>query len=240
MAIITVNPYKASDPVFTDGLDYIAANIPGSPTLDDLTETIMEYFLSLPEPEDEKLVDAMAFSIPNSVNDYVNWRIMANQNFNATEFALVRAVFYGIKNESIESMGNFLDACTEQVALCKVNTVAKTSIYQAIGLANANQAYWKNIVTTPGAWSTYINSNAAINYANIPHWTTASVLGSFSGFAQIQYPNISGATVFNGQGRSAGGVIAVGSALALTAGKVIFKWAQRPRIVCPPKNLLQR
>jgi len=228
MAIPTYNPYKASNTTFTDGLDYIIANLPGSPTLDDLTETIMEYFLSLPEPEDGKLVDAMAYAIPNSVNDYINSKILLNLNFNANGQVIIDSVLSAIREESIDSLGDCLEAYIEEVAKADINTVSKTSLYQAVGIANANQAYWKNIVTTPGAWSTYINSNAAINYANIPNWTSAAFIGVFSGFAQIQYPEVAGADLWNGQGRNAGGVIAVGSALALTAGKVIFKWAKRP------------
>ncbi len=227
MAIPILNPYKEGVSLFTDGLDYIIANIPGSPTYSDLSDTIIDYFNSLPDPPTDGIT-LIETGMANSVNDYVNSKIAQNQNFGGAEWAMVDAVLCGIKEQSIDSTGDFLDACMEQLTQSDINTISKTSIYAAIGLAKASDAYWKAIVTTPGGWATYINSNAAINYANIPFWTTATFAGTFSGFAQVQAPNMGEANVWNTDGRKFASVIALGSALVLTAGKVIFKWAQRP------------
>ncbi len=226
MAIPVLNPYKQGDTLFTDGLDYIIANLPGSPTYDDLSATIEAYLAALPEPPDE--LPFIVIAMANSVNDYVNSKNAQNLNFDGSEAAMIDAVFCGIKEQSIDSMGDFFDACTEQLTQSDINTISKTSIYGAIGLAKASDAYWKAVVAAPGAWATYINSNAAINYANIPHWNTAAFVGTFSGFAQAQAPNMGNADVWNGKGRMIAGTVGLSTALVLTAGKVIFKWAQRP------------
>ena len=232
MAIPTYNPYKASNTTFTDGLDYIISNLLESPTFDDLNDTIVAYFNSLPDPPGD-LIGYMPISNSNTVNDYINSKIAQNLNFNGGEAALVDAVLCGIKEGSIESMGDFLEAAIQQVAEVEgVNTISKTALYGAAGFAQDSNAYWQNVVTTPGGWATYINSNAAINYANIPHWVEATYVGTFSGFAQIQAPSMGEANAFNFQGRSGAGQIAISTALALTAGKVIFKWAKRPVVVC--------
>ncbi len=236
MAIPILNPYKEGEQLFTDGLDYIIANIPGSPTYSALSDTIIDYFNSLPSPPTEGM-PLIITGMANSVNDYVNSKIAQNLNFGGAEASMVDAVLCGIKEQSIDSMGDFLAACMEQLTTSDINTISKTSIYAAIGLAQVNDAYWKNIVTTPGGWATYLNSNAAINYANIPFWNTACVVGTFSGFAQIQAPNMGEANVWNTDGRKFASVVSLGSALVLTAGKVIFKWAQRP-VVTPNVQMI--
>ena len=230
MAIETYNPYKASNTIFTDGLDYIIANLPGSPTFDDLLTTITAYFNSLPDPPGAEIIGLMPSMMANTVNDYVNSKIAENLNFGGNEWAIVDSVLSGIKGGSIESMEDFLEAALQQVAEATISTPTKTTLYGAAGFAKASFSYWGSVVKTPGSWATYINTNEAINWANIPFWVEATYVGTFSGFAQVQAPNIPDANLFNVQGRMGGGTIAISTALALTAGKVIFKWAQRPVI----------
>lgn len=230
MAIPTYNPYKEANTLFTDGLDYIIANLPTDATFDDVVTQIRAYFDSLPNPPDDtKVFENISY---NSANDYINTRIAQNLNFGANEWAFIDAVLQGIKENGIESLADFFTAAQEQLAEAEINTATKTSLYAALGLTKASYAYWVNIVGTPGDWADYINTNAAINYANIPNWVSATFVSALSGYAQVQSPGIGQSDMFITQGRLTAINTLVAAALAVSAGKVIVKWARRPVIGC--------
>jgi len=79
-----------------------------------------------------------------------------------------------------------------------------------------------------------VNSNAAINYANIPEWVALSFTSALSGYSQGQAvaTTIGGNGVFNDAGRFLGSALSLQTAIGLTAGKIIFKWAQKPVVDC--------
>ncbi len=230
MPLPTYNPYKIANPLFSDGLDYIIANIPADPTYTDVVDTIEAYLETLPDSFDS--VPPLVSVAYNSANDYMNSRIAQNLNFGANEWAFVDAVLQGIKDNSIDSLAEFLAAAEQQLAEAEINTATKTSLYASLGLTYASYNYWLTAVTTtPNAWDTYLNANAAINYANIPHWVAATFVSSLSGFAQFQSPGINQVDILTTSRFTAIEGLIVG-ALGVTAGKVIVKWARRPVMNC--------
>ncbi len=97
-------------------------------------------------------------------------------------------------------------------------------------IARSSYDYWLAKVTTPGDWGTYLNSNAAINYANLPKWAALSFTSALSGYSQGQAEaaSIAGNGVFNDAGRFLGSPLSLAASIGVTAGKIIFQWAQRP------------
>lgn len=227
MAIESYNPLEGLGVKFTDGLDYIIAHPPvGDWTFEYLNEVVQEYLNTL--DDDGPLGALISTLVPNTVNDYINLRIAQNLSANAAQLALIDAIIEGINTNTIDSLDKFWYAANEQLTLSGIDTIDKTSLYAATTLAKASTAYWNNIVTTPGDWGTFLNANAAINYAKIPAWTTATFVGSLSGYAQLKETDVTQTAdmgTFFGIFGAFGGL---GSALGLTAGLVIFKWAKRP------------
>ncbi|MDB5284294.1 MAG: hypothetical protein JWO06_3369 [Bacteroidota bacterium] len=189
-AVVSFNPYEGAGPIFTNGLDYIAANLPVPATLADLNDTVLAYYGTLTPPPGADALDIVKTVIPNSANQYINKQIGQNLNFDSQQLDLVYSINNGIKESSIESLANLFDLALEDVTTSCISDNSKISVYLALELATASVAYWNGIVTMPGNWASYISSNAAINYANIPNWVAASFVGAFSGFSQVQYVNI--------------------------------------------------
>lgn len=219
------NPYKTD--LFTNGLDYIIANLPGSPTVNQLNETVIAYFASLPDPDPDHQIIMQQTNL-FSINNYINQQIAANLNYDAPAWAFIESVISGTKQNTIDSLTEYLLYAQEQLAVADINTPSKNALYIALTNAQGSCAYWQTIVESPGSWATYLHANEAVNYANIPTWIVAAFTGALSGFAQMQEPAVNGATITNAQGRMVGQPMAYGSALAVNAGKVIFKWAKRP------------
>lgn len=228
MASPTYNPYRDYETLFTDGLDYIVTNLTPPVNYYTITDLVTAYFNSLPTPPGPEQLQAFSRLAINSGNDYINSRIAGNLNYNANEWAFVESVLGGLKENSIDSYDSFLEDAQEQLAQADFNTPSKTALYVALALTRASNTYWNTVVTTPGSWATYINSNAAINYANIPHWVSATFVGVLSGFAQIQDPNMPNSGILTSQGRYFAAEGSVWSALGVTVGKVILRWAKRP------------
>lgn len=229
MATPTYNPYQELGPsLFTDGLDYVIANIPGSPTYDDIINTIMAYWAQTTDPPGDDILGFIQSSMSASANDYINSQVAQNLNANESQLDLINSLICGITENSIESLTNYWDAANEAVALSGIGNSNKSAIWQALAIANAANTYWDGIVTTPGSWSTYINSNAAINYANISTWVLAGFVGTLSGFSYVQQLNVGGADAFKDQGIQTAGIVAVTGAIAVSCGKIMLKWAKRP------------
>ncbi len=230
MAVQTYNPFKYQEQLFTDGLDYVIANIPGTPTLEDLADTIVNYFSSLPDPPGSDFLQQIKVVMINSANDYINNRIIQNMNYDINGMALIDSILTGLKENNIDSLSDFFSAGEEQIAMSNVSTISKYALYNSLTLAKTSYTYWVNIVGTPGGWSTYINANAAINYANLPFWVGGAYLGAFSGFALAQAPSMAEANIDNSTGRFYGTNMGLAAAIMVNAGKVIFKWSQRPAV----------
>ena len=73
-----------------------------------------------------------------------------------------------------------------------------------------------NQITTPAAWSAYINNNPAINYVHINSWTSAAIQGALLTYGLITPSQAPVPDIFT----------SVIGAVGLSAGKVVFGWAE--------------
>ncbi|MCW5908628.1 MAG: hypothetical protein KIS94_12270 [Chitinophagales bacterium] len=230
MAIPNYNPYQTD--LLTNGFNYLIANLPGSPTVNDLNTTILAYFTSLPNPVSSEALSIMQNTNIYSINNYINQTIAVNLNYGGAASAFIETVLSGIKENTTDSLTDYLLSAQELLAAADINTASKEALYVALTNAQGSCAYWQTTVATPGSWAAYLHSNEAVNYANIPTWVIAAFTAVLSGYAQVQAVAISEPNVFNTQGRQVSAFMGYGSALAVTAGKVIFKWPQKPVINC--------
>lgn len=240
MAIFYVNPFERLYPQFSSGLDYVIANYPGSgsPDINNLNNVVVTYIQSLLIPATSPpatltpfVADLVNSIILNSVNDYINTQIDQNLGMSSAQMDLIYSIYDGIKSNTIESLDQYFDGVDELITTTEcISTVDKTPVYMASIIARSSYDYWITTVATPGSWSAFINSNAAINYANIPNWVALSFVSALSGYSQFQKASVSfiGTGISNDGGRFIGSPLSLGASLGVTAGKVIFQWAQRP------------
>ncbi|MFZ7166075.1 MAG: hypothetical protein ACO1G5_00875 [Bacteroidota bacterium] len=229
----TINPYEEIGTFFKDGLDYLVAHPPaGDWTISYINETLITFLDE--EDADNNFGKLIASIFPNSVNDWTNLKIAANLKANSGQMALIEAILESIKENTIDSLDTtWYQSANEQIALSDIDTIDKAPLYIALAITSSSLSYWNDIVTTPGSWATFLSSNAAINYAKIPAWASASFVGSLSGFAQVKDIDITQTSdltsVFFGVLGEAGSFM---SATGLTAAMVIMKLGKRPVAEC--------
>jgi hypothetical protein len=227
MAIRNYNPYDDFGLLFTNGLDYLIANLPATPTMEDVRDKIYAYFETIPDSPDG-LGQTLAVSL-NSSNEYINGQIVKNLNLRRGDWAIVAAILRGIKQNSVISLDtDYWDAAQELLVQSEINTLSKSAIYVSLAMARAATTYWKTVATTSGSWSTYVNTNEAINYATVPYWVEAAFTGSISGYAQTLTLNVTEPTVLTTQLNRLAPWSALVGALAVNTGLVIYKWPKRP------------
>lgn len=239
MSITYLNPFSKISTQYSNGLEYLINNLPATPSFDDLNNTTIAYIQTLLDPTtippdslNLPMNDALASVIPNSVNDYNNQIIPQNLMMSAGQAEFVASVLQGIRQNSIESLGAFFDEVDNEISQSNMLTINKTSLYMASGIARASYTYWMGVLSTSGheGWTDHLSGSEAINYSNVQIWVSASFLAALSGYAQGQTLAVGGAEVLNVAGRTIGIPLALGAALGVTAGKVIFKWVQKPSI----------
>jgi hypothetical protein len=116
--------------------------------------------------------------------------------------------FAGVEN-NISETGLSTD---EQAPLLLTSEVAKT-LYP----------YWVSKVAAPGKWSQFFQPQASFNYANIPFWTVAGIEGAAIGASASDKGLIAPTTDIV----SVEIISALIGALAIGAGKIIFRWVPR-------------
>jgi hypothetical protein len=177
------------------------------------------------------LGDIIYSVVPNSVNDYVNLNIANNLMMSPAQVTFVDFILKGIHSNTIDSLASFFDNVDEQIAQSEcIPTIDKTALYASSAIARASYDYWLGVINTVGhaGWTGFLSSNDAINYANLPFWVSTSFVSALSGFAQGQSVNMGVAEILNTLGRTLGLPLALGAAIGVTTGKIIFKWAQKP------------
>lgn len=240
MAIPTYNPFSYLDDSLADGFDYMIANLPGTPSFQDIIDTTIAYLQSFPEPPSPELLNVFTQIASVNANNYINSKIAETLDFDNASFALVDSVLSGIKENTIDSLTEFLSNTDEQIATsCSYqNSVSSSSLYTASALAKSSNAYWQVKALTPGSWSTYLSGNAAIDYSNIPHWVTASYVASLGGYAQIITSGNTNLILNTTAKLGDAPNCAMANALAITTAKIILKWPQRSAASCDQTNQL--
>lgn len=236
MATISHNPFKIVGQQYADGLNYIITNLPVDPTFEQLNDTTIAYISELlsgeeEEPEMSPVIKATVDSIlPNTVNDYINKQILDNLNLSLSQKNLIVNIYDGLFCNPISSLDDYFISVDQMITESNINTLDKTVIFLAASIAKSSLTYWKEVVenNNPAGWSTYLNSNQAVNYANIPFYIASAYVGALSGFSQAQTPNIGFANVINDAGRIIAVPVAIAGALGLNSGLIIFNWAKKP------------
>lgn len=255
MSTPSYNPYAKYGPLFKNGLDYIIQYANPDLTIDDLNNLVLWYVLStdpgytgpiysgggsgIPAPPlgDTGLDNLINAITPNVANDYMNRKITWNSTGNVDQKRIISLIMKGINCNTVDSLNAFFDNVDQNIGILNNANSTKISLYLASAISRGSYTYWAQLLdgAAVSGWDNYIYSsynvttnrgNWAANYNNIPSFTTASLLGALSGYSQLNFPANPYPDAFYNIGISAGIFGSLIGSLALTAGKIIFKWPQ--------------
>ncbi len=235
----TYNPYPKLGQQFKDGLDYIKDNLltppPSEVTLEEINDSVAEYLETVFGDEENGdgfniLSSLISSLIPTSANSYQNNQLFNESFFSETQIILITTIMNAIKSNSVEGINSVLEDAEEEISKSGLSASEQAPLFMAVTYAKASNAYWTEIVSSPGNWENFINSNAAINHANLPFWTLASFESALNGYAQIQQLDTPSANLVNTAGRTIAFLGALTATLGVSAGKILLKFVQRPRL----------
>lgn len=237
MSCNTYNPFFNLGREFDKGMDHVIENLP-TPLLDatfeDLNKVLADYLIdimnSTGSPQNSENI---AYSIlPNAANSYQNASLGNDRVFNETQMMLFSTLVSSIKNNDVEGIPKVLDETEEEIAKSGLNSEQQAPLFLAVEMGKKSYDFWVTQIDAGGEsdWADFLNSNAAINFANLPFWVVASMEGSLSGYAQFLQMDMAAGNAYNYIGRSSTATIAMVAAVGISAGKAMFKWVQKPSI----------
>ena len=242
------NPYIDFGAQLKTSLDYVIANLPVSPTFEDLNQQLVDSIYIINPSEGGPLnlvVPILKTVLPNVYNGYFNvgGRRLDDRGLKTavvlhptsdighqtpdtqqlfssnTQYSTEQQYFIDKFTESVLivqplQLGEYLSRLEEDVVQSGLNFEQQTPLLLALALGKASNEYWLNQITVFAAWGPYLNAESFINYANLPHWVSATMLGSLIAYGLVRPPHIGFADMF----------VSTVAATGLVAGKVIFNW----------------
>jgi hypothetical protein len=166
--------------------------------------------------------------IPVAANSYQNNQLFTEGLFNDTQIMLIESTRQSLQNNSPEDIVKVLENMEEEVSKSGLSASEQSPLFIALTFAKASASYWDNIITTPGNWGSYINSNTAVNYINLKYWTLATFESALNGYAQVQQLDTPSANILNTAGRTIAPVAALTASIGISSSKVILKLIQKP------------
>lgn len=228
----TFNPYPLIGTQLTAGLDAIAADFAGGfSTVDDLVTSIYNYVQPIyypvtggaPVPMNLQVeIKSVVYSV---INAYNNNPQTASLMYGPKQSYFIDLLL-GLKTSDttpINALDSWLADIEDNITKDNMTIAQQSPLFLATESARSVYAYWENAVTTPGDWATYFESNAFKNYVNIPFWTVACTEGALIGAQATSRGLISPTTDIV----TVSIVSSLIGALAIGAGKVLFKWVPR-------------
>ncbi len=232
MATQTINPYPSLGKYLTDGLDDLIKNISGTPTFDEFNGFIESYISKTFDFEKNKLTEIDLISIiPLSVNGYTNGKIETS----SVEQSLFIDTLLNtiIKSQPLE-IPNLISDFEENISKSNLKTNEQIPLFFATQIGTTMFNYWLKQINDGEAspWYRFLNTNYAVNIANLPYWILASIqapliLSYLGEYSTNLKEGIKIAGPFF--------ITALTACIGLAAGKLIFKWL--PKINVPQLTL---
>ncbi len=236
MAIATFNPYPLLGSQLTAGLDTISGSLTPASTVDELVNAIYNYVQPIYYPSSSgaaspQLQIELKSVIYNIINGYSD-KILAKLPWTGEQLNFISMMIGSITTTEtpINAIGTRLTDIQDNISDSGLNFDDQTPLLLGMVCEITLYNYWVTKVATPGTWAPFFQTPAALNYINIPFWTAAGTQGALIGANASQQGLIAPTT----DKTTVDIVSALIGALAIGAGKVIFKWV--PEIV--PRNLV--
>jgi len=142
------------------------------------------------------------------------------ENYNGMQQSFIQLMQGSIFSVPVESIESRLLDIEDKLSESSLPIEQKTPLFQALSIGRNDLSYWTEKLNNPGLWSPFLNSNYAVNYANLSFWVSASMEGAliYANRALPTLPPVNTAVDI---------IAATVSGVSLVAGKVIFGWVPK-------------
>ncbi|MCG3166280.1 MAG: hypothetical protein POELPBGB_02058 [Bacteroidia bacterium] len=221
------NPYNTLGPQLKTALDYIIANLPLSPTFENLNNTLFDALFGNNPPSDSLAIVYAKSVLPNVYNGYTAEAATLSvveghlNKYPDKQYKIIYYLLREISTTPTEAIPQLLNATDEKIATSGLTFAEQTPLFVATALGKAVYEYWLLHIPQPSAWAAYMvnpgitpQAMDALNYNNVNSWVSAAMEGALSGWGSINLPKIDFVDM------TAANIAGIGMA----AGKVVFKW----------------
>jgi hypothetical protein len=223
----TINPYQILGTQHRDGLQRLEDTLNPGMSFDQVNAIICDYVRSIYFTTGDSFIQNEVNSIiPNAANDYMN--CSCNNGYNGIQTELINLLCKSIICKvPINSINEHIADVEDNISKSGLTTEEQIPLLMATAVGAANYDFWFSKIIAGGGnrWydTNYFNSNAYVNYANLPYMVAASMLGTLSSankaksYGLIDPPRIVGVDM----------VSALTAGIGITAGVTMFKWIAR-------------
>jgi hypothetical protein len=231
-----INPYDSIGTLYTTGLGTIVAELAASPSLSvddlisDVPDFLQEQFYPSGTPPLDQQIQLSAI-VGNIFNAYVGPANPVWSFFTSRQQRFIRQFIADIKGISTNqnSGDNYFQLIQESIATSDMTTMEQVPLLMALSIASeAYDFFYAEILSPDANWSAFIDSNPAVNFSNLANWTIAAFRGTLIGYQQSVRVVPSNAPQATGVAFNM--VTAVGGALTLTFGEIVYNWVPRPKL----------
>jgi hypothetical protein len=215
------NAYGTVGSQLNSGLGSIQSGLTSGMTFANLTALVSTYIQTTYPTlgSDQFATSEFNGVVTNAANFYINSNL---DGYNAAQMPYIQTLLNGLYGVPIGSIPDFIADLEDNINKSSLSLEDQVPLFIATSVATNSYNYWLAAVASPGNWASkgYFNSNAYVNYANIPYWVEAAVQATLTGgnkaatYGQIDPPRIIGVDL----------VSALASGLTVSAGKVLFRW----------------
>jgi hypothetical protein len=232
-----INPYSTLSPKLKTALDAIIANLPLSPTFENLNDALFNAMFPTNPPSDDMTIVYVKSILPNVYNSFVTSSVVEKlelidnvprfaaaaqyNHYSDKQYQIIQLLLKTISTTPTESIPQLLSATDEKIANSGLSIIEQTPLFVATSLGKATCEYWLQNIPQPSAWAAYMvnptitpQAMDALNYAHVNSWVSAAMQGVLSGWGSVHLPKIDFVDM----------TAAFVGATGMAAGKVVFKW----------------
>lgn len=220
------DPYAIIGEQHLDGLNAVESSLVSGMNEGELILEITNYVKGIYFPAPDTFLDVeMSAIIPNAYYSYINHDL---RSYSEIQSYYIEILLRGLFNRSPTSLLPFFQNWRDEIVKSGMSKQDQIPLLICNSIAVAELSYWIERINDSGcSWYTegYFNSEPYVNYANLPHWISACLIGTLSSanmaynYGQIDPPKIIGVDI----------VSALMASVALSAGTVMFGWT--PKII---------
>lgn len=225
-----INPYKPVATLYKNGLDYIITCMTTSSsssscdcdcsdvTVEKLINCVCAYLFSIKDidpndPDNLLYVTNIRVTVANAVNGYLD------------KGSAAIGTLRGLETVPVKDINAYFDRLDQSVGDSSIIKGSKSNQQLVLSIGRASYEYWTLKISDKfSPWAVYLDGNVAIDTANIPYWVSAAMFGSQFNFWQDNATDSEAVT--------SALYTALGGALVVGAGKVIFGWVPKEDCGC--------
>ncbi len=221
MSTKVINPFESIGVQFSNGMATIEGGLSAAMDVNDLNTLIVSFVNGLYFPSPNQFdTNQLSSVLPAANNGYINKSL---NHYTDVQHGIINNLMEQILTSPINSIDEVILDFEDNIAKSGLPWEDQAPLLLATEIGIKSHSYWTTKVNTPANnWYTqgFFDSNAYVNYANIPHWVNASIWGVLvvgdlaKTYGLFDPPRIIGIDILS----------ALTGGLAVSSGKVLFNW----------------